>query len=98
MAAPGTPGDWLKPNASAVLTSFSAPSLAPSGAKTELHDFANDTVSEPPQAEPNEFSSFTPLSVAAVSTGNCAVGVVVLFSSAPATVIILKVEPEAAGR
>ena len=32
---------WLKPNRSAIATSRLAPSLAPSGANTELHDTAN---------------------------------------------------------
>ena len=39
----------LKPNDSAAPTSRFAPSFAPSGAKTELHEIANDAVSEPPQ-------------------------------------------------
>ena len=68
-AAPASFGSSLKPKRSAAATSRSAPSLAPSGAKTELQESANDVVSEPPHASPLAFSSSTPSSVAAVCTG-----------------------------
>ena len=51
-AAPGIVGGWLKPNRSAMATSRLPPSLAPSGANTELHDTANAFSSVPPQASP----------------------------------------------
>ena len=68
-SAPAMPGSWLKPNASAVPTSLSAPSSAPIGAKTELHEWANETRRDPPHASPLALVSSTPSSVAAVSTG-----------------------------
>ena len=71
-AAPGSPGSSLKPNFSAAATSRSAPSSAPSGAKTELQDSAKEARSEPPQASPLAFSSSTPSSDVLVSTGNFA--------------------------
>jgi hypothetical protein len=67
--APASPGSWLNPNRSAAATSRSAPSFAPSGAKTELHECANDVSRLPPQDSPCAFWSSTPSSVAAVWTG-----------------------------
>ena len=92
-AAPRGPGSWLKPKRSAVLTSCSAPSLAPSGAKTELQESAKDCRSVPPQDSPWAFWSSTPSIVAAVWTGNLAPGLTTPSSSAPASVMILNVEP-----
>src|SRR3954451_16255444 len=63
VAAPGISGAWLKPKRSAILTSRVAPSVAPSGANTELHDTANARARVPPQFSPLALSSFTPLSV-----------------------------------
>ena len=83
----------MKPNFSAVATSRSAPSLAPSGAKTELQDSAKEARSEPPQASPLAFSSSTPDSEVLVSTGNFAERLTTPESSSPASVTILNVEP-----
>src|SRR3954454_15927292 len=93
VAAPVMPVGWLNPNASAVLTSFSAPSLAPSGAKTELHDSAKDSASVPPHDSPLAFCSSTPSSVAAVLTGNVSLGLATPLASAAVAVMILNVEP-----
>ena len=68
-AAPASAGCLLNPKSSAVLTSFWAPTSTPIGAKTELQECAKATSSEPPQDSPFAFSSCTPSSVAAVSTG-----------------------------
>ena len=54
-ASPGKAGGPLKPNLSAIATSRAAPSRAPSGAKTELHDTANAFRSVPPHASPLAF-------------------------------------------
>ena len=51
------------PNARAIATSRRAPSLAPSGANTELQDSAKDCLSEPPHASPWALRSLTPSSV-----------------------------------
>ena len=67
--ASGTRGRSLKPKASAIRTRRVAPSLAPSGAKTELHESTNDCVSEPPHDSPPALRSLTPESVANVRTG-----------------------------
>ena len=56
-AAPGIELGWLKPKRSAVATSRLAPSLAPRGANTELHDTANELMSVPPQSSPLAFCS-----------------------------------------
>ena len=92
-AAPLGPRSVLKPNRSAISTSRSAPSCAPSGAKTELQEWANDVRSEPPQYSPLAFSSFTPSSVAACSIGNVAVRLTTPASSTPASVMILNTDP-----
>jgi hypothetical protein len=96
-AAPISPGSSLKPKRSAAATSFSAPSSAPIGANTELHEWANELISEPPQDSPCAFSSSTPSSVAAVSTGKLSFRRTVPASSAPASVMILKTEPGGCG-
>ncbi len=54
-AAPGIEDGWLKPNCSAIATSRCAPTLAPSGANTELQETANAFSSVPPQASPLAF-------------------------------------------
>ena len=68
-AAPAMSGGALKPKRSAVATSRLAPSWTPSGAKTELHDLAKETTSEPPQYSPLAFSRSTPSSTAFCCTG-----------------------------
>ena len=83
----------MKPKRSAAATSRSAPSFAPSGAKTELQECANELASEPPHASPLAFSSSTPSSVVEVSTGNFAFRLTVPASSSPASVTILNIEP-----
>ena len=52
----------MKPKCSAVATRRLAPSWTPSGAKTELQDFAKEMISEPPQYSPLAFSRSTPSS------------------------------------
>ena len=44
-----------------------APTFAPSGAKTELHESMKDCVSEPPHDSPPALRSLTPDSVAELS-------------------------------
>ena len=51
-AAPWIDGDWLNPNRSATSTNRFAPSLAPSGANTELQETANALRKLPPQTSP----------------------------------------------
>src|SRR5262249_9781734 len=67
--AAGTSGGSLKPDASAAATSRLAPSLAPSGAKTELHESAKDCVMLPPHDSPPALESLTPDKVAALWCG-----------------------------
>ena len=67
--AAGIAGCSLNPNARAVATRRLAPTCAPSGAKTELHEFVKAWVSDPPQASPEAFRSLTPESVAYVRIG-----------------------------
>src|SRR3954468_4022778 len=67
--ATGTRGVSLKPNASARDTSLLAPTLAPSGAKTELQESAKDCARLPPQDSLEALASRTPDSVAPVRTG-----------------------------
>src|SRR5207245_421915 len=62
--AAGMLGCSPHPKARAVATRRRAPSLAPSGANTELHDFVNASVKEPPHASPEAFRSLTPDKVA----------------------------------
>ena len=47
-----------------------APTFTPSGANTELHEWAKLSRNVPPQYSPLAFSSSTPSIVAAVATGN----------------------------
>jgi hypothetical protein len=93
VAAPASVGGSLKPNSVASRTSRSAPSSAPSGAKTELHECANEFSRVPPQASPWEFLISTPSIVVKVSTGNVSERFTIPASSAPASVTILNVEP-----
>ena len=83
----------MKPNCSAVSTSRSAPTFAPSGANTELQESANELLSEPPHASPWAFWSFTPSSCVSVWTGKLAFALTLPASSAAASVMILNVEP-----
>ena len=66
VTAPGTRGGALKPKRSAAASIFLRPSLAPSGANTELQECANASTSVPPHDSPLAFWSSTPSSVAAV--------------------------------
>src|SRR4051812_25671067 len=93
VAAPGMPGASPKPKRRATATRRLAPSLAPSGAKTLLHDSAKDSASEPPHDSLLAFSSLTPDRVASVATGNCVDALASPDCSAPASVMILNVEP-----
>ncbi len=63
-AAPSMPVGWLKPSCSALATRRVAPSLTPSGLKTELHDTAKASSRLPPQFSPLALLSLTPSSVA----------------------------------
>ena len=96
-AAPASPGSLVEAEALGVPTSFSAPSWAPSGAKTELQECAKELRSEPPHDSPLAFWSSTPSIVAAVWTGNVAERLVTFSSSTPASVTILNVEPGGCG-
>ena len=87
----------MKPNASAVATSLRAPSLAPSGANTELQECANESISEPPHDSPLAFSSSTPSSVAAVCTGKLSFALTAFAWSADDSVMILNDEPGGCG-
>ena len=69
VAAPGMPVGLLKPKCSAIATSLSAPAFTASGAKTELHEWANEFVSDPPHDSPLAFCSSTPSRVVDVWTG-----------------------------
>ena len=82
-------GGSLKPKRSATSTSRSAPSCAPSGAKTELHDWAKEATSVPPQSSPLAFSISTPSSVA-WSRRDSLLRLVDRASSAPVSVIDLE--------
>ena len=96
-SAPARPGSLLNPKRSAAATSRSAPSSAPIGAKTELHECANAFLIVPPQASPCAFSSSTPSSVADVCTGYLLVVFATPASSAAASVMILNTEPGGCG-
>ena len=96
-AAPCSPGSSLKPKRSAASTSFSAPSSAPIGANTELHECAKELISDPPHDSPLAFSSSTPSSVAAVWTGKLSLRRTVRASSAAVSVTILNTEPGGCG-
>src|SRR5438309_6290408 len=58
--APGNGGGSLNPKRSAISTRRLAPTLTPSGAKTELHDSTNEFSREPPHDSPLAFDSGTP--------------------------------------
>ena len=87
------PGSSSKPKRRASSTSLRAPSRAPSGAKTELHDSANAASSVPPQASPLAFCNATPSSVASVWIGKLSDGRAMPKRRTPASVTILNVEP-----
>ena len=67
--AAGRSGCSLKPNFSAVASSFLAPTLAPSGPKTELQECAKELTSVPPHVSSHALRSLTPESVADVRAG-----------------------------
>ena len=67
--AAGSVGFSLNPNRSAAATSRFRPSLAPSGANTELQECANEFARLPPHDSSPALRSLTPDSVAAVRTG-----------------------------
>ena len=69
------------------------PSSTPSGANTELQEWAKLLRKLPPQDSPLAFSSSTPSIVAAVAIGNSVDGLTAPASSAAAVVTILNVEP-----
>src|SRR6185437_7021464 len=79
----------LKPYASASRTRRRAPSLAPSGAKTELQECANDVASEPPHDSLLALASRTPDSTAPVCTGYALDTFAIPACSAPDSVTIL---------
>jgi hypothetical protein len=87
----------LKPKRSAISTSRPAPTRTPSGANTELQECAKELRNVPPQASPSAFSSRTPSSTAAVSTGNESLRSTTPCSSAAASVMILNTEPGGCG-
>src|SRR3954471_11957028 len=89
VAAPAIPGGSPKPKRRATETSRWAPTFAPSGAKTLLHDSANDWNSVPPHDSPLAFSSLTPDSVASFWTGNLVDGFASPASSTADAVMIL---------
>src|SRR3954451_12122965 len=92
VAAPAIPGGSPKPKRRATETSRLAPSLAPSGAKTLLHDSANDWNSVPPHDSPVAVSSVPPDSVVSFCTGNFVDGLARPASSTAEAVTILNVE------
>ena len=69
VAAPSMPGGRLKPKSSAISTRRRAPTRAPSGAKTLLHDSAKECISVPPHDSPLAFWISTPSSLVAVCAG-----------------------------
>ena len=58
--SPGMVASEFQPKRSAVSTSFSEPTSTPSGANTELHEWAKLSRKLPPQNSPLAFSSSTP--------------------------------------
>ena len=74
-------------------TSSAAPTLTPSGANTELHEWAKLSANVPPHDSPLAFSRSTPSITALVSTGNLSPSLTLFFSSAAAVVTILNVDP-----
>src|SRR5215213_4553040 len=91
--SPGTVGSAFQPKRSAAATRSGAPTLTPSGANTELHEWAKLLRNVPPQYSPLAFSSSTPSIVAALAIGNSVVGFTARASRAAAVVTILKVDP-----
>src|SRR5829696_7398713 len=89
-SSPGTVGSPFQPKRS-------APTFTPSGANTELHEWAKLLRNVPPQYSPLAFSSSTPSIVAALAIGNSVAGFTARASSAAAEVTILKVEPGGCG-
>ena len=83
----------FQPKRSAMDTSSLAPTFTPSGANTELHEWAKLSAKLPPQDSPLAFSRSTPSITALVSTGNWSPSLTFFFSSAAAVVMILNVEP-----
>jgi hypothetical protein len=67
--------------------------LTPSGANTELHEWAKLLRNVPPQYSPFAFSSGTPSIVASLAIGNSVAGLTARAWSAAAVVTILNVEP-----
>ena len=96
-AAPASPGSSLKPKRSAAATSRFAPSSAPSGAKTELHECAKLLRSVPPQNSPLAFWISTPSISVRSWIANFAERLTTLASSAAASVMILNVLPGGCG-
>ena len=87
----------FQPKRSAASTSAGAPTFRPSGANTELHEWAKELRKLPPQNSPFAFSSSTPSMIAWDSMGNSVEGLTRLRSSAAAVVTSLKVDPGGCG-
>ena len=83
----------MKPYCSASSTRRGPPTFAPSGANTELQEWAKESVNEPPHDSPLAFSSSTPSSTAAVWTGNSSLSFTAPSSRPAVVVTILNVEP-----
>ncbi len=67
VAAPGTGARLSKPKRSAAATSPGAPTLTPSGAKTELQEVANAWARVPPHDSPLALDNSTPESLTLVA-------------------------------
>ena len=91
--APKIVGGSFQPKRSAVATRRSAPTLTPSGANTELQEWAKLSVKVPPHSSPLALESGTPSIRAELTTSNSSVGLTSLWSSAAVVVTSLKVEP-----
>src|SRR3954447_9125087 len=87
VAAPGIPTGSLKPNFSATPTSLAAPTFAPSGAKTELHEWANELRNVPPHDSPLAFSRGTPSRLAEDCMGKVSESLTFRASSAAEAVM-----------
>ena len=96
-SAPGIDCGLFQPKRSACATSPFAPTRTPSGANTELHEWANDCASVPPQLSPLAFSRSTPSITAFVATGNGVDGFASFARKAAAAVTILNVDPGGCG-
>ena len=97
-AAPASGGSSLKPNFSAVATSFSAPSLAPSGAKTLLHECAKEVSQRAAAGLAVGVLDLDALDRRrGLVPGSVALRLATLFCSTPASVTILNVEPGGCG-